>query len=212
MTRERNIARPTRSFVRPRVFFATVDMDVEFTNFFPKQSVIMDNDITNAFRLLKLNAEVVPMHAYQACGYVGFASGQSFDGCFCPPNVDPVVQARIQQAQYLWRHESESTMEIAKHYADNMKLPDELLPKDYHTVAKANRDSINAGAFEDGDDFTEVVERTRIAPAMPMQVDDLFSTDILDTIRLTSAVIIVALEDTFGPDHPCQEMILSQEK
>ena len=47
---------------------------------------------------------------------------------------------------------------------------------------------------------------------MQMQGDELFSVDILDTIRLTSAASIVALEDTFGPDHPCQEMVLSQEK
>jgi len=86
-----------------------------------------------------------------------------------------------------------------------MKFPDELLPKDYHTVAKANR-------FEDGEEFEEGDERFRIAPVMPMQVDDLFSTDIIDTMRLTSAASIMALEDMFGLDHPCQEMVLSQEK
>lgn len=100
----------------------------------------------------------------------------------------------------------------AKHYVEKMMLHSELLPKDYHAVAQANHDSINKGAFEDGEDFAEGAERTRIAPAMPMQVDDFFSVDILDTIRLTSAASIVALEDTFGPDHPCQEMVLSQEK
>ena len=45
-----------------------------------------------------------------------------------------------------------------------------------------------------------------------MQVDNLFSTDIRDTMPLMSAASIVALEDTIVPDHPCQEMVLSQEK
>ena len=177
-----------------------------------KKLLIMDNDITNAFRLLKLNPEVVPMHAYQACGYVGFATGQSFGGCFCPPNFDPVARARIQQARYLWKHEPKETLERAASYVANMKLPLELVPDEYHTVAQANFDSLNTGVYEDCEQFRPGDIRVRLPPAMPMQVDDLFSTDIRDTMPLTSAASIVALEDTFGPDHPCQEMVLSQEK
>ena len=45
-----------------------------------------------------------------------------------------------------------------------------------------------------------------------MQVNDLFSTGICNTMPLTSTSSIVALENTFGLDHPCQETVLSQEK
>ena len=93
------------------------------------------------------------MHAYQACGYVGFATGQSFGGCFCPPNFDPVARARIQQARYLWKHEPNETMERAANYVANMKLPLELAPEEFHTVAQANLDSLNTGVYEDCEQF-----------------------------------------------------------
>eukprot|EP00536_Pseudo-nitzschia_multiseries_P000861 jgi/Psemu1/1987/gm1.1987_g len=44
---------------------------------------------------------IIPIHAYQACGYLGFATGQSFGGCFCPTNWDPRhPRPRIQMARY----------------------------------------------------------------------------------------------------------------
>ena len=118
-----------------------------------KKLLIMDNDITNAFRLLKLNPEVVPMHVYQARGYVGFVTGQSFGGCFAPPNFDPVARARIQQARYLWKHEPDKTMERARNYVANMQLPLDLNPEEFHTVAQANLDSLNTGVYEDCEQF-----------------------------------------------------------
>jgi hypothetical protein len=43
-------------------------------------------------------------------------------------------------------------------------------------------------------------------------VDDCFFADIRETFLLTSAASVVALEDVFGPKHPCQPTVLSMEK
>eukprot|EP00536_Pseudo-nitzschia_multiseries_P011247 jgi/Psemu1/28314/gm1.28314_g len=96
----------------------------------------MDNDVCNAYPLCKLNPEIVPMHAYQACGYVGFATGQSFGGYFCPVNWDPVAQARIQMARYQWHREPANTLHASSSYVDApMQLSPEIPPYDYYTGA-----------------------------------------------------------------------------
>eukprot|EP00536_Pseudo-nitzschia_multiseries_P011532 jgi/Psemu1/29195/gm1.29195_g len=76
-------------------------------------------------------------------------------------------------------------------------------------VAQAHLDSINCGIFEDGSNSIPDCTRICIPPAMPIQVDDLFTDDVMVTIQLTSATSIMSLQDIFDLDHPCQGRILS---
>ena len=152
------------------------------------------------------------MHDYQACGYDGFTTGQSFASCFYPSNWDPLSQARILQGQYLWLHEPAKILHRDASYISRMELSPEILPQNFPKVAQENLDSINHGAYANSECYIPGTPCVRLAPAMPMQVHNLFTADITDTICLTSATSIVALKDTFGKDHLCQETILSLEK
>lgn len=67
-------------------------------------------------------------------------------------------------------------MERAQPYVDNTKLPQELCPDEFNTVAQANLDSLNTGVYEDGEQYQPGNTRIRLPPTFPMQVNDLFST------------------------------------
>eukprot|EP00536_Pseudo-nitzschia_multiseries_P001985 jgi/Psemu1/4636/gm1.4636_g len=95
-----------------------------------------------------------------ACGYLGFAMGQSFCGCFCSTNRDPVVKARTQMARYSWCHKPAATL---------------CAGSSYHTIFQAHLESIKRGVFENGDNIIQGIPCIRIPPAMPMQ--DVFGLD-----------------------------------
>eukprot|EP00536_Pseudo-nitzschia_multiseries_P001916 jgi/Psemu1/4475/gm1.4475_g len=160
---------------------------------FPHNAIlIMDNDVCNAYRLCKLNQKIVPMHAYQACRYLGLATGQSFSDCFCATNWDPPDTHGTTNVP---THSVHPRLVLTLCSSDP-KIP----PSDYPTVGHAPLDSINC---------------TPSHPhplAMPMHIDNLSTANVIATIRLASAASIMSLQDVFGPDHPCQEQILSQNK
>eukprot|EP00536_Pseudo-nitzschia_multiseries_P015577 jgi/Psemu1/43124/gm1.43124_g len=149
----------------------------------------MYNSFCNAYHLCKLNTEIVQMHAYQPCDYLGFATSQSFGGCSCPPNWDPVAQACIQMVRYWWHHEPTETLHAA--------------------TSHGHLDSTNCGVFEDGKNPVPGCPCVWIPPAMPMQVEDLFTSSAIATTRLASAASIMSLQDVFSLDHPSQEHILN---
>eukprot|EP00536_Pseudo-nitzschia_multiseries_P015448 jgi/Psemu1/42578/gm1.42578_g len=78
---------------------------------------------------------------------------------------DPMAQARIQMAQYQWRHKPMETFCAASSYTK------------HQTVAQAHLDSLNCGVFEDDEHPVSGCTRLGILPAMLMQVDDLFTAN-----------------------------------
>ncbi|KAG7373857.1 hypothetical protein IV203_012952 [Nitzschia inconspicua] len=163
---------------------------------------IGDNDICGAFRLVKFNPEVVPMHGYRVGPYHGFATGQTFGNNVSAANFEVCAIARQQHASYLWKHSPDNVFRRAAAYVQRMKFP----PLSEHppTFAAANADSQNHGVFLPNGD--------RMAPPYPHQVDDCMFADIRHYFPLTSAASIIALEDVFGSTHPCQEHVLSMDK
>ncbi|KAG7367496.1 hypothetical protein IV203_030167 [Nitzschia inconspicua] len=170
---------------------------------YPDEPILIgDNDICGAFRLVKFNPEVVPMHGYRVGPYLGFATGQTFGDNVSAANFEVCAIARQQHASYLWKHSPDIVFRRAAAYVQRMKFP----PLSEHppTFAAANADSQNHGVFLPNGD--------RMAPPYPHQVDDCMFADIRHYFPLTSAASIIALEDVFGSTHPCQEHVLSMDK
>ncbi|KAG7339164.1 hypothetical protein IV203_020107 [Nitzschia inconspicua] len=170
---------------------------------YPSEPILIgDNDICGAFRLVKFNPEVVPMHGYRVGPYLGFATGQTFGDNVSAANFEVCAIARQQHASYLWNHSPDDVLRRAATYVQRMKFPP--TPDDSSPFAPANADSQNPGVFFPNGD--------RKAPPYPHQVDDCMFADIRHYFPLTSAASIVALEDVFGTTHPCQEHVLSMDK
>ncbi|KAG7345440.1 hypothetical protein IV203_032971 [Nitzschia inconspicua] len=172
---------------------------------YPTERILIgDNDITGAFRLIKYVPEAVPMHGYVASGYLGLATGQTFGDNSSPGNFEVAAIARQHHASFLWHHKPSEVLLRANEYVSNMRIQPVRPSSALQCFAGANYDSLNHGVFDsDGE---------RLPPPFPHQVDDCMFADIPEYIRLTSAASIVALEDVFGPKHPCQESVLSIEK
>ena len=161
-----------------------------------------DNDVTNAFRLIKNNPGVVAMCGYRACGLLGFATGQTFGNCYSPANFEPAAIARQQHAQWLWTHKKEAVLERSAQYVSDIVLTTD--PSDLRPFAKAEKDALNLGVFN--------ADNSRKPPTTPMQVDDCLYADVAEHFPLTVAASIASLMDVFDGIHPFQESPLSDEK
>ncbi|KAG7365319.1 hypothetical protein IV203_038522 [Nitzschia inconspicua] len=170
---------------------------------YPHEPILIgDNDICGAFRLVKFNPDVVPMHGYRVGPYLGFATGQTFGDNVSAANFEVCAIARQQHASFLWEHSPDEVLRRAAYYIQRMKFPPQS--QDTLSFAAANADSQNPGVFLPNGD--------RKAPPYPHQVDDCMFADVHPHFPLTSAASIVALEDVFGSTHPCQEHVLSMDK
>lgn len=70
---------------------------------YPDQPIyIGDDDVKNAFRLIKNNPAVVGMHGFVGHGLLGLSTGMTFGDNYSPQNFEPIAVARSQQATYLW--------------------------------------------------------------------------------------------------------------
>ena len=70
---------------------------------YPNQPIyIGDDDVKNAFRLIKSNPAVVGMHGFVGHGLLGFSTGMTFGNNYSPQNFEPIAVARSQQATHLW--------------------------------------------------------------------------------------------------------------
>ena len=56
---------------------------------YPNEPIFLcDDDITNAFRLVKINPELASMHCYVGCGQLAICTGNTFGNTNCPANFD----------------------------------------------------------------------------------------------------------------------------
>lgn len=67
----------------------------------------MDDNITNAFRLIKYNPAMVSMHRFWGLGLLGFCTGQAFGDNASPANFNIAVVVWREHAQYLWTNDFE---------------------------------------------------------------------------------------------------------
>jgi hypothetical protein len=160
-----------------------------------------DDDVKNAFRLIKNNPAIVAMHGFTGCGYLGFCTGQTFGDSYSPANFDHAAVARTQFAQHLWCHEPDQTLKRAAKYVNQVTIGAD--PNDGRPFAQANADSLNKGVFKNG---------KRIPPFYTAHVDDNLYAEVPEFFHLTVACSVISLEDTFGGNHPNQEDVLSDEK
>jgi hypothetical protein len=169
---------------------------------YPDTAILLgDNDITGAFRLIKYNPWVVSMHGIVVHEFLGLATGQTFEDTASPGNFEVAAIARQQHAAYLWAHKSNEVLQRAHEFVQQMS---------FHTgshalaFAPANKDSRNRGVLN--------ADGHRMPPPFPHQVDDCMFADVPEHMPLTAAASMVALEDSFGEKHPCQEHVLSFDK
>ena len=122
----------------------------------------------NAFRLVKNNPAVVGMHGFTGHGYLGLCTGQTLGNNYCPQNFEKVARARTAQAQQLWIHEPEQTMQCCQKYVDNITT--EAEPNVHHPYSQANLDSLNQGMLD--------TNGNRNPPTYVGHVDDHLYADI----------------------------------
>ena len=160
-----------------------------------------DDDIKNAFRLIKNNPTVVGMHEFVGCGLFGVMSGQSFGDNYSPANFDITSVAQSLHAKWLWKHEPEVCLQKTSEYVDVIKFKDHT--KGPRPFAPAAQDSKNPGVIIDGEYIpTQYIGR----------VDDHLYVEVEPLMPLAVACSIVSVDETFGGNHEYQEMVLSEEK
>jgi hypothetical protein len=161
-----------------------------------------DDDVKNAFRLIKSNPAVVSMHGFTGAGLLGLCTGMTFGDNYSPANFDHASVARSQQAVWLWEHEPTQTLAACQHHIDQLEL--QVDPNDDRPFGQANKDSQNPGALRD--------DGSRIPPSYVSHVDDHLYADVAEKLPLTIAASVESLTQVFGGNHPCQEPVLSDEK
>ena len=115
---------------------------------YPNEPIyIGDDEVKNAFRLIKINPAVVSMHGFVADGYLGFSTGQTFGANYSPQNFEHLVRGRSQQARHLWLHEAKQCLRKCKQYMDQLQMNPNK--DDTRPFAQANTDSQNMGMLDD---------------------------------------------------------------
>ena len=169
---------------------------------FPYDVIFLcDDDITNAFRLIKINPEVVSMHAFRGCGKLALSTGNTFGNTNCPFNFDQPATARTQHASYLWTHRSDECIEKEKEHLALLTTEEVDTTLDF---TQAERDSLNPGVFDDNDN--------RLGAVYVGHVDDTIYASTKVDLERTVACSLVSATETFGGNHECQEKIISEIK
>ena len=170
---------------------------------YPTQPIYLgDDDVTGAFRLIKLNPGVVGMHMYRFNGHLIAATGQTFGDSFSPANFEPAAICRQSHARWLWVHRKNDILQRANSHVQ--KLEFRVDPTDSRPFSQANKDKHNPGVLD--------AHHNRLPPTYPMQVDDCLYADVQEHFPRTAAASVVALEDVFDGHHPYQDAPLSLEK
>ena len=169
---------------------------------YPEEPLYLgDDDIKNAFRLIKINPFLVGMHAYVGCGVLALNTGMTFGNTNSPANFDRPATARSQHARWLWKNEGEDCVYLQAEALRTVELMPQMSDVKY---GKANQDSLNQGKFDD--------EGNRKSPDYRGWVDDHFFVDTEQYFHRTIACSLQAAEDTFGGSHPHQEDIIAGNK
>ena len=103
---------------------------------------LCDDDITNAFCLIKINPDLVSMHAYVGCGKLALCTGNTFGNTNCPANFDQPATARSQHASWLFKHRGEECERKCAKKLEEIQIED---MDDSIPFAKAQADSLNPG-------------------------------------------------------------------
>ena len=170
---------------------------------YPKERIYVgDDDVKNAFRLVKNNPAAVSMHGFRGNGLLGFCTGQSFGDNYSPSNFDIFAVVRTLHAIWLWNNEPEQCRQKSSKYIDDIKFDHNL--NDTREFAAAYKDSKNPGVL-DGDG-------NRLPPQYVAHVDDHLYADVEAHMPTTVACSVVSLDDVFGGSHKFQELVISEEK
>ena len=163
---------------------------------------VCDDDITNAFRLIKINPELVSMHAFQGCGKLALCTGNTFGNTNCPFNFDQPATARNQHASYLWLNHKDRCLAQEHDRLSNVTTEemDPTIP-----FARVNSDSLNRGVVDR-------VTRKRFGPSFVGHVDDTLYVATKKDLKSMIACSFVAADETFGGNHKFQEKIISEPK
>ena len=169
---------------------------------YPNQPIYLcDDDITNAFRLVKINPDLVSMHAYVGCGKLALCTGNTFGNTNCPANFDQPALARSQHATWLFQHRGDECERKCSTQLNNIETED---MDDSIPFTAAQADSLNPGVInKDGS-------------CQPSQyvshVDDHLYAEVLEYLRRVIACSFVSADDTFGGSHVFQEDLISVRK
>ena len=169
---------------------------------YPKEAIFLcDDDVKNAFRLIKLNPEIVSMHGFVGCGLLALNTGMTFGNTNSGYNFDKPATARSQHAKWLWLHEADESLRKCEERLKDMRTE---AFDDNIDFAPANGDAHNAGVFN--------TDGTRMPPAFTGHVDDHIYADVIAELRKAVACSLVSADDAFGGSHATQEDIISDEK
>ena len=158
-----------------------------------------DDDIKNAFRLIKNNPAAVSMHGFWGHGLLGFCTGQTFGNNYSPVNFDHAALVRVQWAIWLWKNEAIELIEKADEYMQSIQFDHN--PADSSSFAQANADSKNQGVFDSCGNRNPTVYINH--------VDDVLYAEVEELMPQTVACSVVSVDEAFGGYHKYQNKVLS---
>ena len=151
---------------------------------YPHREIYLgDDDVSGAFRRVKLNPNLVAMHSCMLFGYLFFMTGQTFGGNTSPANWEPVAMARMHYARYLWAQD------------DTPSKGQQLLPTLRFTPPPTTdiTDSFPIPTIEPSHTGVFTPEGKRQPPPYTHHVDDCYYADVRECFLRTASASILAL-------------------
>ena len=169
---------------------------------YPDEEIYVgDDDVSGAFRHVKLHPSLVAMHSFLLNGSCFMSTGMAFGDCFSPPNFDPIAQGRGQHAQHLWQHADVTPM---SKYLPKLTFTPTPSIAEKATFRQAQRDALNPGVLrQDG---------SRLPNPYPHWVDDNLYADIRRFMPRTVYASVYALFDILGFPEDTKYRALSDNK
>jgi hypothetical protein len=111
---------------------------------YPTEEIVQgDDDVQGAFKHLRINPNLVGMHAFLFESVIGFNTSQIFGGETCPLNWEILARSRQQLAQHLFA--TSDIIARAECYLPSLEFAPPPSPSEVTQFASAVRDSKNLG-------------------------------------------------------------------
>jgi hypothetical protein len=171
---------------------------------YPTDEIVQgDDDVQGAFKHLRINPNLVGMHAFVFDSVIGFNTSQIFGGETCPLNWEIVARSRQQIAQHLF--ETPNIITRAAPFLPTLDFAAPPSPQEISQFASAVRDSKNPGSPVPTHGFGP-------SPGFFHHVDDNMYATLRGSMARALSASVISLYELLGYPNPLTPDPLSRDK
>ena len=171
---------------------------------YPTEEIVQgDDDVQGAFKHLRINPNLVGMHAFLFESVIGFNTSQIFGGETCPLNWEILARSRQQLAQHLFA--TSNIIDRAACYLPPLEFAPPPSPTEVAQFASAVRDSQNPGVPIPTHGYGP-------SPGFFHHVDDNMYATLRGSMSRALSASVISLYDLLGYPNPLTPDPLSRDK